>query len=77
MWTPLDRALVGDFGAGQALSDDQYRLLEPFIPAPKPGGRPRKTDVRRVLGGFNWSSQHRDGGWCDGGSATFGSGAAG
>jgi hypothetical protein len=24
MWTPEDRALVGDFGSGQALSDDQY-----------------------------------------------------
>ena len=49
MWTPEDRALVGDFGAGQALSDDRYRLLEPFIPAAKFGGRPRETDVRRVL----------------------------
>jgi hypothetical protein len=29
MWTPKDRALVGDFGSGQALSDDQYRLIEP------------------------------------------------
>ena len=28
-------------------------------------------------GGFKWSSQHRDGGWCDGGSATFGSGPSG
>ena len=27
-------------------------------------------------GGFNWSLQHGDGGWCDGGSATFGSGLA-
>jgi putative transposase len=27
MWTPEDRVLVGDFGAGQALSDEQYRLL--------------------------------------------------
>ena len=36
MWTPEDRALVGDFGSGQALSDDQYRLIEPFIPPPKP-----------------------------------------
>ena len=26
MWTPADRALVGDFGSGQALSDDQFRL---------------------------------------------------
>jgi hypothetical protein len=28
-------------------------------------------------GGFNWSSQHHDGGRCDGGSATFGSSTAG
>jgi putative transposase len=30
-----------------------------------------------VQGGFNWSSQHHDGGRCDGGSATFGSSTAG
>jgi putative transposase len=52
MWTPEDRALVGDFGAGQALSDEQYRLLEPLIPPPKPGGRPRTTDMRRLLDGL-------------------------
>jgi transposase InsO family protein len=28
-------------------------------------------------GGFRWSSQHHDGGRCDGGPATFGSGLAG
>src|SRR3712207_7785950 len=32
MWTPDDRALVGDFGSGQALTDDQFRLLERLIP---------------------------------------------
>ena len=52
MWTPGDRALVGDFGAGQALSDDQYRLLAAFIPPAKPGGRPRTTDIRRLLDGL-------------------------
>ena len=52
MWTPKDRALVGDFGSGQALSDDQYRLIEPLIPPPKPGGRPRTTDMRRLLDGL-------------------------
>ena len=52
MWTPADRVLVGDFGAGQALSDDQYRLIEPMIPRPKPGGRPRTTDMRRLLDGL-------------------------
>ncbi|WP_456115318.1 IS5 family transposase [Skermanella mucosa] len=52
MWTPEDRALVGDYGSGQALSDDQYRLIEPFIPPPKPGGRPRTTDMRQMLDGL-------------------------
>ncbi len=49
MWTPEDRAMVGDYGSGQALSDDQYRLLEPLIPPAKPGGRPRATDMRQLL----------------------------
>ena len=52
MWTPEERALVGDFGSGQALSDDQFRLLEPLIPPPKPGGRPRTTDMRSLLDGL-------------------------
>lgn len=52
MWTPQDRALVGDFGCGQALSDDQFRVLEPLIPPPKPGGRPPTTDMRQVLDGL-------------------------
>jgi putative transposase len=52
MWTPTDRKLVGDFGSGQALSDDQYRLLEPLIPPAKSGGRPRRTDMRRLLDGL-------------------------
>ena len=39
MWTAADRVLVGDYGSGQSLSDDQDRLLEPFIPPAKPGGR--------------------------------------
>src|SRR3982750_1073202 len=52
MWTPEDRAWVGDFGSGQALSDDQYRLIEPFIPLAKPGGRPRTTAMRRMLDGL-------------------------
>ena len=32
---------------------------------------------RGSQGEFKWSSQHWDGGWCDGGSAAFGSGSAG
>ncbi len=52
MWTPEDRVLVGDLGARQALSDDQYRLIAPLIPPAKPGGRPRTTDMRRLLDGL-------------------------
>jgi transposase len=52
MWTPTDRAWVGDFGSGQALSDDQYRLIEPLIPPAKPGGRPRTTNMRHLLDGL-------------------------
>ena len=52
MWTAESRALVGDFGAGQALSDEQYALLRPVIPPAKPGGRPRTTDMRRMLDGL-------------------------
>ena len=52
MWTAGSRTLVGDFGAGQALSDEQYALLAPLIPPAKPGGRPRTTDMHRLLDGL-------------------------
>ncbi len=52
MWTPADRALVGSFGSGQVLTDDQFRLLEPLIPPAKPGGRPRTTNIRNLLDGL-------------------------
>src|SRR3954454_17393931 len=52
MWTLADRALVGDFGSGQALTDDQFRLLEPLIPPAKRGGWPRATDLRKLLDGL-------------------------
>ncbi len=52
MWTPEERVLVGDYGSGQAMSDDQFRVLEPLIPPAKPGGRPRTTDIRRLLDGL-------------------------
>ena len=52
MWTPEDRVLVGDYGSGQAMSDEQFRVLEPLIPPAKPGGRPRTTDIRRLLDGL-------------------------
>jgi putative transposase len=32
-----------------ALTDAQWQLLQPLLPANRPGGRPRKTDLRAVL----------------------------
>jgi putative transposase len=52
MGTSEDRELVGDRGAGEALSEDRYRLLEPLIAPTQPGGRPRTTDLRRLLDGL-------------------------
>jgi putative transposase len=52
MWTPADRALVGDLGCGQTPTDDRFRPLEPLIPPARPGGRPRTTDMRRLLDGL-------------------------
>src|SRR3954447_1858522 len=52
MWTAGSRTFGGDFGAGQALSDEQYALLLPLIPPAKPGGRPRTRDMRRLLDGL-------------------------
>jgi putative transposase len=31
------------------LTDRQWRRLEPHLPPPKPGGRPRTTEVREVV----------------------------
>jgi putative transposase len=31
------------------LTDEQWKLIEPLLPPAKPGGRPRKTDLREVL----------------------------
>jgi putative transposase len=31
------------------LTDDQWKIIRPLIPPPKPGGRPRSVDMREVL----------------------------
>jgi putative transposase len=31
------------------LTDEQWKLVEPYLPNAKPGGRPRNTDLREVL----------------------------
>ena len=34
------------------LTDEQWKLIEPWIPPPKPGGRPRAVDMREVINGI-------------------------
>ena len=34
------------------LTDQEWVILEPLIPAAKPGGRPRKVEMREVLNGI-------------------------
>jgi len=34
------------------VTDGQWRLIEPLIPPPKPGGRPREVDMREVVNGI-------------------------
>ena len=36
------------------LTDQQWELIQPMIPAAKPGGRPRQADLREVLNGINY-----------------------
>ena len=31
------------------VTDEQWKLVEPLLPDAKPGGRPRKTNLRQVL----------------------------
>jgi putative transposase len=31
------------------LTDEQWEILQPLIPSEKPGGRPRKTNIREVI----------------------------
>src|SRR6185295_6917805 len=31
------------------LTDEHWQRIEPFLPLAKPGGRPRKTDLREVV----------------------------
>lgn len=52
MWRKETRDRVGDFGAGQALTNQQFAAIEPFLPAAKPGGRKRTTDMRKTIDGI-------------------------
>ena len=51
MWTDTDRGTYRQ--AGDRLPSDltgpEWKRLAPLIPAAKPGGRPRKTDMRSAM----------------------------
>ena len=34
------------------LTDEQWALIAPHLPLPRPGGRPRRTDLRAVVNGI-------------------------
>jgi transposase len=42
------------------LTDDEWRALEPLIPAAKPGGRPRSANLREIMNAIRY--QLRSGG---------------
>jgi transposase len=51
MWTDEARALHKQQGGRYPsdTTDTQWALLAPMIPPPRTGGRPRETDMRRVV----------------------------
>ena len=51
MWTEQHRATYRQTGMGMPsdLSDAEWARLAPLIPAAKPGGRPRATDMRAAM----------------------------
>jgi transposase len=51
MWTQAHREIYRQSGVGlpSDLTDGQWLRLEPLIPAAKPGGRPRETDMRAAM----------------------------
>src|SRR5512133_429926 len=51
MWTKITRPKYERTGQRYAsdLTDREWAVIEPFMPAPKRLGRPRETDLRAVL----------------------------
>lgn len=51
MWTEADRRTYRQVGnrLPSDLSDREWERLAPLIPPAKPGGRPRKTDMRSAM----------------------------
>ena len=51
---PWDKATQEEYKRNRqeletTLTDDEWRLIEPLLPAPAPKGRPRTTDQGRIL----------------------------
>lgn len=71
MWTDEDRTTYQQPGTGfpSNLTDAEWDRLGPLVPDPKPGGRPRKTDMRAAMNaifyllrtGCPWRYLPRDG----------------
>ncbi len=71
MWTPEYRETYKREGPGfpSDLTDAEWAVLGPLIPAASPGGRPRKTDMRSAMNailyllrtGCPWRYLPRDG----------------
>ena len=71
MWTGEQRRIYGHKGDGYPsdLRDAEWARLEPLIPPARPGGRPRKTDMRAAMNarlyllrtGCPWRYLPRDG----------------
>ena len=61
MWTELHRKTYERVGARYPsdLTDAEWARLEPLIPAAKPGGRPRKTDMRAAMNAILLPAAHR------------------
>jgi putative transposase len=51
MWTEEQRRIYRREGKGYPtdLRDAEWARLEPLIPPARPGGRPRKTDMRTAM----------------------------
>ena len=51
MWTPDHRRAYARVGGRYPsdMTDAEWAVLEPLIPAAKHGGRPRKTDMRAAI----------------------------
>jgi len=71
MWTKKHRETYVRVGGRYPsdMTDEEWAVIEPLIPAAKPGGRPRKTDMRAAINailyllrtGCPWRYLPRDG----------------